>query len=60
MFKEGIMNWDDLQLKNSYGSFKAYSQSKLANVLFTKYLAKKLEGKLENQRTWIINFKSTS
>lgn len=60
MFKEGIMNWDDLQLKNNYGSFKAYSQSKLANVLFTKYLAKKLEGKLENQRTWIINFKSTS
>ena len=38
------MNWDDLQLKQNYGSFKAYIQSKLANVLFTKYLAKKLEG----------------
>lgn len=41
----GWMNFDDIGFKQSYDGFiKAYSQSKLANVLFTKELARKLEG----------------
>ena len=42
----GKMVWDDLQ--QSRGSFRglaAYNQSKLANVLFTKALARRLQGK---------------
>jgi NAD(P)-dependent dehydrogenase (short-subunit alcohol dehydrogenase family) len=39
------MHWDDLQFRaHKYRSFKAYGQSKLANILFTYELARKLEG----------------
>lgn len=38
------MNWNDLNLKTNWSAMVAYKQSKLGNVLFTKYLAKKLEG----------------
>jgi NAD(P)-dependent dehydrogenase (short-subunit alcohol dehydrogenase family) len=38
------MNFDDLQFKRGYRLFKAYGQSKLANVLFTYELARRLEG----------------
>jgi len=39
------MRWDDLQFeKTPYAGFKAYGQSKLANVLFTYELARRLEG----------------
>ena len=38
------MNWDDLHWDKDYDPPKAYSQSKLANILFTKSLAKKLKG----------------
>lgn len=40
----GSMNKDDLNSEKSYSKYNAYSQSKLANVLFTKALAKRLEG----------------
>jgi len=39
----GDMSWDDLQLAKSYSSMKAYGQSKLANILFTSELARRLD-----------------
>lgn len=36
-------NFDDPELKSKYGSFRSYSQSKLANILFTRYLAPEVE-----------------
>ncbi len=38
------INFDDLQGDRGYGGFGAYGQSKLANVLFTYELARRLEG----------------
>ncbi len=38
------MNFDDLQGKRNYNGFNAYSQSKLANILFTYELARRLQG----------------
>jgi len=38
------INFDDLQFKKGYSGMKAYGQSKLANVLFTYELTRKLEG----------------
>lgn len=41
----GRMEWDDLQFETRrYAGTAAYAQSKLANVLFTKALARRLEG----------------
>lgn len=38
------INFDDLYLAQKYAGFSAYAQSKLANVLFTYELARRLEG----------------
>ena len=38
------IDFDDLQGERRYGAGRAYSQSKLANVLFTYELARRLEG----------------
>lgn len=40
----GTINFDDLNSAKSYDPGRGYSQSKLANVHFTRQLAKKLEG----------------
>ncbi len=40
----GHINFDDLQGEKRYSAIRAYGQSKLANVLFTYELARRLEG----------------
>lgn len=40
------MHWDDIHFSENYHAKKAYCQSKLANILFTRHLAKLLEGKV--------------
>lgn len=42
-FKQKL-DFDDLQMKRQYNCIKAYGRSKLANVLFTYELARRLEG----------------
>jgi len=42
--RRGSINFDDLQHEKSYSGFPVYSESKLANVLFTYELARRLEG----------------
>lgn len=42
--KFGQINRDDLNSEKSYNKYKAYSQSKLANILFCQELAKRLKG----------------
>jgi retinol dehydrogenase 14 len=41
---EGRIEFDDLQGTRNYSAQRAYSQSKLANVLFTNELARRLKG----------------
>lgn len=40
----GTINREDLNSEKSYNKYRAYCQSKLANVLFVRELAKRLEG----------------
>ena len=44
-FSSGI-NFDDLMLEKDYSRLEAYHQSKLANVLFNRELARRLKGTL--------------
>ncbi|XP_046860998.1 retinol dehydrogenase 14-like [Xenia sp. Carnegie-2017] len=39
-----LIKLDDLQFEKSYTNLEAYGQSKLANILFTRELAKRLKG----------------
>ena len=39
----GEINFDDINSVNNYNKWTAYSQSKLANILFTRQLAKRLK-----------------
>lgn len=40
------MKWDDIQLRRGYNGLRAYEQTKLANVLFTSELNRRLGAKL--------------
>jgi retinol dehydrogenase-12 len=40
----GALNFEDLQLEKGWSGWKAYSQSKLANIYFTTQLAENLKG----------------
>ena len=42
--RSGRIDFDDLQGQRSYSGARAYSQSKLANLLFTYELARRLQG----------------
>lgn len=42
--RRGRIRWDDLQGEGRYSAMGAYGQSKLANLLFTAELARRLEG----------------
>ncbi|XP_035534638.1 retinol dehydrogenase 14b [Morone saxatilis] len=44
LYKYGQINFDDLNSENNYNKASCYSQSKLANLLFTLELARQLEG----------------
>lgn len=43
--KTGKIHFDDINLTKGFNVVKAYSQSKLANVLFTRELARRLEAR---------------
>jgi NAD(P)-dependent dehydrogenase (short-subunit alcohol dehydrogenase family) len=40
----GTINFEDIEFKQKFSGFKAYRQSKLGVILFTRFLAQKLEG----------------
>lgn len=42
--KGAVLDFDDLQSEHKYAGFRAYGRSKLANILFTHELARRLEG----------------
>jgi NAD(P)-dependent dehydrogenase (short-subunit alcohol dehydrogenase family) len=42
--KGASLDFDDLQLTESFGAMKAYGRSKLCNILFTRELARRLHG----------------
>jgi retinol dehydrogenase-12 len=42
--RAGLLNLDDLQLERHYLPMLAYANSKLANILFTRELARQLDG----------------
>ena len=44
LHENGEINFDDLMMEEEYDKWEAYAQSKLANVLFTYELDRKLEG----------------
>ncbi|MDP6980083.1 MAG: SDR family oxidoreductase [Myxococcota bacterium] len=43
-FVNGSIDFDDLQSERRYTTFGAYGSSKLANILFTRELARRLQG----------------
>jgi len=43
-FARSGLDFDDLQLTQGYGGMRAYARAKLANIYFTRELARRLEG----------------
>ena len=43
-YRSGVINIDDLNSERSYAPIAVYCKSKLANILFTRGLAKRLQG----------------
>jgi NAD(P)-dependent dehydrogenase (short-subunit alcohol dehydrogenase family) len=43
--RKGRIHWDDVQLQRRYNGLRAYEQSKLANILFTLELNRRMGGK---------------
>ena len=39
--RSGRMDWDNLELERGYGGFRAYANTKLAQILFTRELARR-------------------
>ena len=52
MYKNGKINFDDLNWQKSYSKWGAYGQSKLANILFTRELHRKI--KLSGKHTKVM------
>jgi NAD(P)-dependent dehydrogenase (short-subunit alcohol dehydrogenase family) len=44
VYSGGPLDFDDLQSSKGYASMKVYGKSKLANILFTRELGRRLEG----------------
>jgi NAD(P)-dependent dehydrogenase (short-subunit alcohol dehydrogenase family) len=42
--QDAILDFDDLQSAKNFGAMKAYSRSKVCNILFTRELARRLHG----------------
>jgi retinol dehydrogenase-12 len=42
--RTGRIDWDNLELERGYGGFRAYANSKLAQILFTRELARREPG----------------
>ncbi len=42
--RTGRIPWDDLELERAYGGYRAYSNSKLAQILFTRELSRREPG----------------
>ena len=43
-YRRAQIDFNDLNLERRYGGIRAYGQSKMANILFTRKLAKELQG----------------
>jgi len=44
------IDFDDINMERSYSPLKSYAQSKLANILFTKELARRLKGTYQKKK----------
>ncbi len=45
LYARGALDFEDLQMEKGFDGFKAYARSKMCNVLFTRELARRLEGR---------------
>lgn len=48
LFLAGHIHFDDINLDKNYDRIKSYRQSKLANVLFCRELAARLQGSVQS------------